>query len=223
MDAAALLAPLAEAPDRAALLFDVDGTLSPIVARPELAFVPDETKAELGRLARRYRLVACVSGRAGDDARRLVDVDGIVYVGNHGLELDPRSSELAAAVARFREAVGLPAEDKVLSLSYHYRAAADEEAARRELERVANRAREEGLDPRWGRKVLEIRPRTAANKGTAVRALLARARVDRALYAGDDTPTSTPSPPSGPPGSPTRCGSRSPPRRPRRGSATTPT
>ena len=187
MDAAALLAPLAEAPDRAALLFDVDGTLSPIVARPELAFVPDETRAELGRLARRYRLVACVSGRAGDDARRLVDVDGIVYVGNHGLELDPRSSELAAAVARFREAVGLPAEDKVLSLSYHYREAADEEAARRELERVANRAREEGLDPRWGRKVLEIRPRTAANKGTAVRALLARAGVDRALYAGDDT------------------------------------
>ena len=67
---ARLLAPLAEAPGESALVLDVDGTLAPIVARPELSAVPDETRAELARLAGRYRLVACVSGRAGDDARR---------------------------------------------------------------------------------------------------------------------------------------------------------
>jgi trehalose 6-phosphate phosphatase len=78
-------------------------------------------------------------------------------------------------------------EDKTLSLTYHFREAEDEVAARAELERVAERARAEGLDARWGRKVLEIRPRVEADKGTAVRALLARSGARLGLYAGDDT------------------------------------
>jgi trehalose 6-phosphate phosphatase len=189
MQAAAetLLAPLRAAPERTALLLDVDGVLAPIVARPELAAVPAETRAELRRLRGRYRLVACVSGRSGDDARALVGVDGIDVVGNHGLELDPRAAELAGQVAAFRDTVARAVEDKGLSLSYHYREAADQDAARSELEDVAEQARSAGLVPRWGRKVLEIRPPVAADKGTAVRALLARAGASRALYAGDDT------------------------------------
>jgi trehalose 6-phosphate phosphatase len=182
-----LLAPLAEAPERSALVFDVDGTLAPIVPDPERASVPEATKAELRRLAARYLLVACISGRAGTVARRLVDVEGVTYVGNHGLELDPRAQALAGTIARFRDDVGLPVEDKILTLSYHYRDAPDEEAARAELERVAERARAEGLDARWGRKVLEVRPPLEADKGTAVRALLAQAGASRGLYAGDDT------------------------------------
>jgi trehalose 6-phosphate phosphatase len=182
-----LLAPLDERPQESALVFDVDGTLAPIVARPEFASVPEATKVELRRLAARYLLVACISGRAGADARRLVNVDGVVYVGNHGLELDPNAARLAERIAAFRDAVALPVEDKELSLSYHYREAAHPEAARAELERVAERARIEGLDARWGRKVLEIRPPVDADKGTAVRALLNRSGARRALYAGDDT------------------------------------
>ena len=182
-----LLAPLREAPEKTALLFDVDGTLAPIAPRPELARVPAETRAELARLAGSYLLVACISGRAGEEAAALVGVDGIRYVGNHGLELDERAAELAAQVAAFRDAVTLPVEDKGLSLSYHYRGAEDEDAARAELERVAERAREAGLDPRWGRKVLEVRPAVSADKGTAVRTLLASVEARRGLYAGDDT------------------------------------
>jgi trehalose 6-phosphate phosphatase len=55
------------------------------------------------------------------------------------------------------------------------------------LEGVAERARAEGLDARWGRKVLEIRPPLKTDKGTAVRALVTRTAVRRGLYAGDDT------------------------------------
>ncbi|MGH3039198.1 MAG: trehalose-phosphatase, partial [Gaiellaceae bacterium] len=165
MEAAALLAPFVQSPERSALVLDVDGTLAPIAPRPELAAIPEDTRAELARLAGRYGLVACVSGRAGEDARRLVGVDGIEIVGNHGLELDPHAHELAAEIARFRDAVGLPVEDKTLSLTYHYREAEDEAAARAGLERVADRARAEGLDARWGRKVLEIRPPVEAHKG----------------------------------------------------------
>ena len=182
-----LLAPFREAPEKTALLFDVDGTLAPIAPLPELARVPAETRAELARLAGSYLLVACISGRAGEEAAALVGVDGIRYVGNHGLELDERAGGLAAQVAAFRDAVALPVEDKGLSLSYHYRGAEDEDAARAELERVAERARDAGLDPRWGRKVLEVRPAVSADKGTAVRTLLASVEARRALYAGDDT------------------------------------
>jgi len=182
-----LLAPLREVPEETALLFDVDGTLAPIAPRPELAFVPAETKLQLARLAARYLLVACISGRSSEEAEALVGVEGIRYVGNHGLELDERAAELTDQIAAFRDSVALPVEDKGLSLSYHFRGAKDEEAARAELEEVADRARTEGLDPRWGRKVLEIRPPVAADKGTAVTALLASVPARLALYAGDDT------------------------------------
>ena len=186
MEAAELLVPLSSAPERSALIFDVDGTLAPIASRPELATVPPETRSELARLAGRYLRVACVSGRSGEDARRLVGVNGIEFVGNHGLELDPRAHDLAAEIARFRVAVALPVEDKKLSLTYHFREAEDEAAARAQLERVAERARAAGFDARWGRKVLEIRPHVRADKGTAVRALLQQSGARRGLFAGDD-------------------------------------
>src|SRR5205085_683396 len=86
-----LLGVLAANPAEAAIMLDVDGTLAPIVARPELASVPDETRAELRRLVARYALVACISGRTGVDARKVVCVDGPGYVGVHGLELAPEA------------------------------------------------------------------------------------------------------------------------------------
>jgi trehalose 6-phosphate phosphatase len=181
------LAPLRAAPKSTALLFDVDGTLAPIAPLPELARVPEETRAELSRLAGSYLLVACISGRSGEDAARLVGVDGVRYVGNHGLELLEGAAALVAVVAAFRDEIGLAVEDKGLSLSYHYRTADDEAAARAELEEVAARARAAGLDPRWGRKVLEVRPAAGADKGTAVVALLEESGARRAMYAGDDT------------------------------------
>jgi trehalose 6-phosphate phosphatase len=180
------LAPLRETPGTTALLFDVDGTLAPIAPSPDLARVPAETKAELARLAGAYLLVACISGRPGAEAAGLVGVQGIHYVGNHGLELDERADELRAEIASFRASVAFPVEDKGLSLSYHFRGAQDEARARSELEEVAKRARVAGLDPRWGRKVLEVRPKVESDKGTAVRALIREARARQGLYAGDD-------------------------------------
>jgi trehalose 6-phosphate phosphatase len=188
VDAEALLGRLAQAPERAALLLDVDGTLAPIVPRPEDARVPDETRPELRRLAARYGLVACVSGRPGAEARRIVGLDELCYVGEHGLELDPRASEWAERMRAFAAGTTQwPAERKPLTLSYHWRTAPDEDAAVSALEEVAARARESGLVPRWGRKVLEVRPPIGAHKGTAVLHLLSKHGLERALYAGDDT------------------------------------
>src|SRR5205085_8635510 len=73
---------------------DVDGTLAPIVVDPAAAAVPDSTRLLLKGLERRYALVACVSGRRAVEARRIVGLDSIEYVGNHGLEaLAPGAAE----------------------------------------------------------------------------------------------------------------------------------
>jgi trehalose 6-phosphate phosphatase len=182
-----LLPRLAAEPRRAAILLDVDGTLAPIVERPEDARVPEETRQELARLASRYALVACVTGRASADAERLVGVPGVAVVGEHGLELAPDAAAWSDRIARFAAGVDWPAERKPLSVSFHFRRADDEAAARAYLTRVEEAARAEGLVPRWGRMVLEVRPPVEAHKGTAVVALVQRANVSRALYAGDDT------------------------------------
>ena len=183
----AALRTLAAEPDRAAVLLDVDGTLAPIVARPELAAVPDETRAALERLAGRYALVACISGRTGREAEQLVGVPGIVYVGVHGLELEPEAERWRPRLRAFADEAGWPVEDKGLALAFHFREERDETRARRELEEVAKRACAAGLVARFGRKVLELRPPVDADKGTAVRTLLRERDLLRALYAGDDT------------------------------------
>jgi trehalose 6-phosphate phosphatase len=178
---------LAEAPERAAIFLDVDGTLAPIVPRPEDARVPDEARAEVARLADRYALVACVSGRTEEDARRLVGVAGVRYVGAHGLELAPDADRWRDEIHSFAATVDWPVEDKGLTVSFHYRQAEDESAALEYLEEVAEQARRAGLIPRFGRKVLEIRPPVHADKGTAVQQMLDETGLRRALYAGDDS------------------------------------
>jgi trehalose 6-phosphate phosphatase len=175
-------------PRRAALLLDVDGVLAPIVPRPEDSSAPPETRRELERLAGRYALVACVTGRTGDVARAIVGVDSLRYVGQHGLELEPAAAAWADRVHAFAREWPWPwQEAKPLTVAYHFRLAPDETEARTELEAVAVAAGAAGLRPRWGRMVLEVLPPVDATKGTAVRHLLEETGLTRALYAGDDT------------------------------------
>ena len=182
------LSRLAAEPERAALFLDVDGVLAPIVERPEDAVVPEVTRQELRRLARRFGLVACVTGRASDAARRIVGVPELRYVGEHGLELEPAAASFAGEVHRFAHATGWPdIEVKPFSAALHFRRADDPEAARRSLEVVATRAADQGLRANFGRMVLDILPPVDATKGTAVLRLLDGAGLGRALYAGDDT------------------------------------
>jgi trehalose-phosphatase len=186
----ALLDRLTAAPGEAALFLDFDGVLAPIVERPEDAYPPAETRAELARLAGRYALVAVVSGRAGDDVRARLDVDGVVIVGSHGLELDRQADRWRQQIADFAGAASWPPSEielKGLSVAFHFRDREDEAAAVVELEALAELAHDEGLVSRFGRKVLEVLPPVGSNKGTAVRHLLEGAGLTRVLVAGDDT------------------------------------
>ena len=186
----ALLARLAAEPGRAGLFLDFDGVLAPIVARPEDAVPSPETRAELERLVGRYALVAVVSGRAGEDVRARVGVEGVVCVGSHGLELEPQAERWRRVLAAFAaDAPWAPDEIELngLAVAFHFRGHADEQQAVRELDAIADVAREEGLVARYGRKVLEILPPVGSHKGTAVRRLLEEHGLRRALAAGDDT------------------------------------
>jgi trehalose 6-phosphate phosphatase len=183
-----LLRGFAAEPERAAILLDVDGVLAPIVDVPHEAKVPEETRVELQRLHGLYALVACVSGRPAADARRIVGLDELVYVGEHGLELVPEAADWRDRLHRLSETVDWDdVERKPLTVTFHYRRAEDETEALRLLQAVAVRASAEGLVPRFGRKVLELRPPLDAHKGTAVTHLLHEHGLRRALYAGDDT------------------------------------
>ena len=143
---------------------------------------------ELRRLHGRYALVACISGRSGADARRIVGLDELVYVGEHGLELEPEAAAWSERLQQFAATVDWDdIERKPLTVTFHYRRAEDEQEALTLLEAVAVRARHEGIVARFGRKVLELRPPVGAHKGTAVAHLLGERGLERALYAGDDT------------------------------------
>jgi trehalose-phosphatase len=185
-----LLAQLAASPDEAGLFLDFDGVLAPIVERPEDAVAPPETRRELERLVAEYALVAVVSGRAGDDVRARVGVDGVVCVGSHGLELEPQADRWRRTLAAFAADAPWPTEEievKGLAVAFHFRGHPDEQEAVRALDRVADAARDEGLVARYGRKVLEVLPPVGSNKGTAVRQMLEERGLRRALAAGDDT------------------------------------
>ena len=203
-DWAASLGPLRDEPGRSAILTDVDGTLAPIVELAEEAAVPAAARAVLARLSERYALVGCISGRQALEARRLVGLDSLAYAGNHGLELllpgdeaprpDPsiagremEAGEFLAAMDGERlDAIGLRQEDKGPIQALHWRGAADEAGAESRAHEIAIEAGKAGLEPRWGRKVLELRPLGGGGKDGAVASLLADERLDRAIYAGDD-------------------------------------
>jgi trehalose 6-phosphate phosphatase len=177
---------LAREPRHAAILLDIDGTLAPIVDNPEESRVPDETRAELRRLAAKYALVGCLTGRTAAQAFEIVGVDEIEYIGEHGLELSEEAEEWIDRLDEICRESFWPAERKRLTVAFHYRSVEDEDAAVAQLEQIAERAREEGLVAKWGRKVLEVRPPVDAHKGTAVVHMLRRRGIDRALFAGDD-------------------------------------
>jgi trehalose 6-phosphate phosphatase len=181
---------LAARPGEAGIFLDFDGVLAPIVDRPEDAAPPPETRAELERLVGRYALVAVVSGRAGDDVRARIAVDGVVCVGSHGLELEPQADRWRRGLAAFAADAPWPPDEievKGLAVAFHFRGRADERRAVRELDAIAETAREDGLVARYGRKVLEVLPPVGSHKGTAVRRLLEERGLRRALAAGDDT------------------------------------
>ena len=186
---------------------DFDGTLAPIVARPEDARLPEAVRATLEQLAARADTrVAVLSGRALADVRARIDVPGLCFAGNHGLEIEgpgiselhPAAAAAVPAIRRLTEAcrrqltgiTGVIVEDKGVTLSVHYRLVAGEEARGRVRTTVHElAAAEPGVRVGQGKLVLEVRPDVAFDKGTALAFLRGELHEDSgapALFIGDD-------------------------------------
>jgi trehalose 6-phosphate phosphatase len=194
------------------LLSDYDGTLTTIVERPELAALSIETKNILKRLSRnRHYTIGIISGRALADLRRRVGVDGIIYAGNHGLEieglgshfLEPLAEEMrpmlhilnTALSAALRGKKGVFVEDKGLTLSVHYRLAEKSELDKVDdaFTKITAPLNVTGqIKVTRGKKVYEIRPPVDWNKGRAIAWLMARLKQMKGkagalpVYLGDD-------------------------------------
>jgi trehalose 6-phosphate phosphatase len=198
-----LIDPLRREPESTAVLCDVDGTLAPIVDDPKEAAVPEPTRAALRDVARRFGLVACITGRPAIEARYMVGVEELTYAGNHGLELlapggdavefagAPETAGRALAFVRGLPLldlaeIGLRVEDKGPIQAFHWRGAPDEEAAAARAAELAAEAEADGLVPRRGRKVLELRPDAEVDKGSATLRLLRGGGARRAIFGGDD-------------------------------------
>jgi trehalose 6-phosphate phosphatase len=199
-----LLRPLREAPSNSAVLLDVDGVLAPIVQHPDDAHMPETTRRPLIEVAKRYAVVACVSGRRASDARRIVSLGSIAYLGSHGSEvLQPGSTapeldrELQAWTRRVQtfahEAYGeelkrlrVRLEDKEAIAALHWRGVPDEEAAQAAVAAIAEQAEGAGFVAHWGKKVVEIRPPVRIDKGAGIVHLLRDRDLGAALYVGDD-------------------------------------
>jgi alpha,alpha-trehalase len=191
---------------KTALFLDYDGTLTPIVERPEQADLSPEMRAILKKLAGRCT-VAIVSGRGLKDVQERVALEGLYYAGSHGFEIDgpgqdrirnEKGSEALPALnaaenelrSRLADIHGALVERKKYSLAVHYRRVAPEQ-----VEMVANTVdeileRHDGLRKGHGKKVFELQPDVEWDKGRAVHWLMERLGLHgeavRPTYIGDD-------------------------------------
>jgi len=184
-----------------ALFSDIDGTLSPIVDNPEKAKISPRCKELLRALMIEDVLVALITGRPIETARRMTGVEGAVYAADHGLSLwIDGHEEMSDAVREYielaervkRETVAIDTEGVFVevtgpNVAFHYRLASDEEAARRSIQAALDASRSaQRFQARQGRKLIGLRPRLDIDKGTALTDLTRRFDVAALFCLGDD-------------------------------------
>lgn len=199
--------------DKSILLFlDYDGTITPIVNRPEMAALSIETKGLLRRLSELKNLkIVIISGRSLEDLKRCVGIKDIIYVGNHGLEIEgpkirfksPVSPEFRTILDEIKERLvralssigGIFVEDKALTLSLHYRLAKKKaESKIKSIFRLVTKPylAKKSIHITGAKMAFEIRPPIRWDKGKVTLWLLARQRFivkEEGLipiYIGDD-------------------------------------
>jgi len=189
----ALQAVMARAPF---LAFDFDGTLAPIVARPDCALAPVSVARRLAQLTA-LRPVAVITGRRVSDVRPRLGFTPQFVIGNHGAEweqagvvdIDPARLDPARTLLRVHAAelaaLGVQVEDKGLSLAVHYRAVRDPVGALAFIRGLLARL-PPGLEVFAGKRVLNVVPGGAPDKGDALLRLVAAAGADSAVFIGDD-------------------------------------
>lgn len=179
------------------LAFDFDGTLVPIVARPDDARVSQVISARLRRLAEQVP-VAIVTGRSIADVRQRLGFVPQYIVGSHGAEdshnpestslnrmaMDCLREQLAGWQGRLAD-TGIQVEDKGLSIAFHYRLSRERRTALSLIEDLLSNA-DRSLRIFPGKMVVNVVAADAPDKADAVQSLVARCGAANAVFAGDD-------------------------------------
>ncbi len=183
------------------LLLDLDGTISEIVPQPDEASVSPSIVAVLRELSRSLPLVSIITGRSAGQARDIVGIEDLVYVGNHGLEWIIGGRAILARGARsylpslrrllalLRENLpleGLFFEDKGGSFAVHYRHAPDPDLARERILKAILELAQGEVRTLMGKAVVDVLPPVHLSKGTAVVSLAKEYRLHGAILIGDD-------------------------------------
>ena len=190
--------------DKTSILTDIDGTISEIATTPEEALVTPSMQKVLSKLKEKFQMVGVISGRSAMNAKAMVGVDGIIYVGNHGMEyingneifIEPEALNYLENIKRSVEKLknselskinGLMFEDKGICIAIHYRQCELHENARKKiLDAINNSIDASELKLIEGRKVVEIKPPINRDKGFIVEKIVEKYDLNRVIYIGDD-------------------------------------
>jgi trehalose 6-phosphate phosphatase len=191
---------------------DYDGTLTPIVERPELATISGRLRGLLKMIAEQPNIKLCIiSGRSKQDIKGKVGLEMIYYGGNHGLEIEGPSFDYVNPSAKkarplmqalfqelrvlLKRTEGVLLEDKGLSLTVHYRLVPKKKLpeVKEELEKMLVRsAGRAGISLTRGQMAFELRPANDWGKGSAMQLLIRELKLDEKnsglvpIYIGDD-------------------------------------
>ncbi|XP_017060482.2 trehalose-phosphate phosphatase [Drosophila ficusphila] len=192
-----------------AVLLDYDGTLAPIADNPAKTKMPVELEAIIHKLAQNPRVfLAVISGRGLKDVQKQVNIDGAIYAGNHGLEIEypdgsrhdyelPKEiqknyTDMVAELKQKVEKNGAWVEDKKVSLTYHYRDTPVE--LKDEQKQLASEiCKKYGFRANQAHEAIEAKPPVNWNKGEAALYILKQKfgdnwpQVINVVFAGDDT------------------------------------
>jgi len=184
------------------LITDVDGTISKTAPTPEKARVTPLCRRYLSQLCPRIALVAAISGRPASQVREMVGIEGMVYIGNHGLERwQEGHTELSARVKEYPKIIsatikeltplltqqGVRIENKGVSATIHYRLSPDPARTEREILKAVDNLTQTGrLRTMRGKMSVNLLPDIEINKGTATLELINEYHLSSAVYLGDE-------------------------------------
>ncbi len=184
------------------LITDIDGTISKTAPTPQQAEVTPLCRQYLSALCNQLALVAAVSGRAADKVKSMINIDEMVYIGNHGLErFSEGHSEFTKDAQGYFKVIqsaiteltlllsmeGISIENKGITASIHYRLCQDYKSAKQHiLAMIENSSHAKDLRIIQERMAIGLLPPVEVNKGTAALSLIKEYKLRGGVYLGDD-------------------------------------
>ncbi len=185
------------------LITDIDGTISPTAPTPQQAEVSPLCRRYLSALCNHLALVAAISGRPAAQAKSMINIDGMVYIGNHGLErwtgghsefiedvqdYPPLIEAVTKELSPLLSIEGLSIENKGVTATIHYRPCRDHQSARQDiLAAIENSPHAKSLRIMQESKyAINLLPSVRMDKGTGILDLIQEYNLQGGVYLGDD-------------------------------------